>query len=98
MQKEKKNMNYSTSLNPNIQQRVTGPQLGNPNSQLKRNIPIQQLTLTQMDEKRTKGLCFNYDEKFHRGHICKSKLFVMLINEEVENNIDWDNTKRWCWS
>ena len=31
-----------------------------------------------MEERRRKGLCFNYDEKFQPGHHCKSaKLFLL---------------------
>ena len=32
----------------------------------------------QIEEKRKKGLCFNYDYKFQPGHQCKSaKLFLL---------------------
>lgn len=38
-----------------------------------------------MDQQRSKGLCFNFDDKFHRDHIRKSKLYAfMLINEDPE--------------
>ncbi|KAG5575914.1 hypothetical protein H5410_056048 [Solanum commersonii] len=42
------------------------------------------LTAAEMDEKRAKGLCFLYDEKYVRGHVCKAKkqLFLVELCEE----------------
>lgn len=38
-----------------------------------------------MDECHAKGFCFNCDENFHRGHICKAKLFsIVVVNEKTE--------------
>lgn len=55
----------------------------NSNNQNKSQIPIQRLTATQLEDRKRKGLCFNCDEKFHRGHAYKSKLFaLMVVNEE----------------
>ena len=40
--------------------------------------PLQRLSPAQMEERRRKGLCFNYDDKFQLGHQCKStKLFLL---------------------
>ena len=47
-------------------------------------IPIQRLTTTQMMEQREKGLCYNCDEKFHRGHRCKGQMFALLPLEDHE--------------
>lgn len=48
-----------------------------------------------MDERRVKGLCFNYDKNFHSGYACKSKLFSIVITneglEEMENQDEGDN-------
>lgn len=48
-----------------------------------------------------KGLCFNCDEKFHKGHIYKSKLFAfMLINNEsnaMANGALEDDLTREVW-
>ena len=41
-------------------------------------ILIRWLTTTQMMEQREKGICYNCDEKFHRGHRCKGKMFALL--------------------
>lgn len=39
-----------------------------------------------MDERKDKGLCFNYDEKFHEGHRCKAQLFsIVMMNEGNEH-------------
>ncbi|KAJ8766009.1 hypothetical protein K2173_020525 [Erythroxylum novogranatense] len=40
-----------------------------------------------MEERRKKGLCFNCDEKFVRGHQCK-KLFWIDLEEPIEEGID----------
>ena len=39
-----------------------------PNSN---KIPIKRLTPAQMDERRKRGLCYNYDEKWGVGHKCR---------------------------
>ena len=39
----------------------------------------------QMDERRAKGLCFNYDRKYSKGHKCgEKKLFYIDCEEEEE--------------
>lgn len=35
-----------------------------------------------MEARRAKGLCFNCDDKFSRGHRCKAKQFLLLLSEE----------------
>lgn len=48
---------------------------------------IQRLTPQQIQEKKDKGLCFNCDEKYFRGHKCASKCRTLLLieaNEEEE--------------
>lgn len=45
-----------------------------------------------MDERHAKGLYFNYDDKFYRSHVCKSKLFVIVMtNEKIEDLTEQDN-------
>lgn len=42
------------------------------------------ITPTNIQTKRSLGLCFKCDEKHTLGHICKNKMWnLMLINEEV---------------
>ena len=43
------------------------------------------LTPQQMDEKRSKGLCFNCDGKYSKGHKCgEKKLFYIDCEEDEE--------------
>jgi hypothetical protein len=35
-----------------------------------------------MEARRAKGLCFNCDEKFHRGHRCGPKQFLLLLCDD----------------
>ena len=44
------------------------------------------LTPQQMDERRTKGLCFNCDNKYSKEHKCgENKLFYIDREEEEAN-------------
>ena len=46
--------------------------------------PIR-LTPQQLEEKRAKGLCYNYDSKYTKGHKCaEKKLFYTDCEEEEE--------------
>ncbi|CAM8886860.1 unnamed protein product [Rhodiola kirilowii] len=45
-------------------------------------LPIKRLTPTEMVARREKGLCFNCDERFHPGYICKPKFLCLLMEEE----------------
>jgi hypothetical protein len=49
--------------------------------------PVKRLTQAEQEERRRLGLCYNYDEKFGRGHnrVCK-RLF--LLDCTVEEDID----------
>jgi hypothetical protein len=44
---------------------------------------IQQLSPTEMDERRRQGLCFNCNEKFSRGHnhVCQRLFFLDLADD-----------------
>ena len=43
------------------------------------------LTLQQLEEKRAKDLCYNYDSKYSKGHKCaEKKLFYIDCEEEEE--------------
>lgn len=41
-----------------------------------------------MANRREKGLCFNCDEKFTRGHRCSSKFFLLIADEEAAENVN----------
>jgi hypothetical protein len=34
-----------------------------------------------MKLRRDKGLCFNYNDRFHKGHRCKDKQFMLLLGD-----------------
>ncbi|PHT92728.1 hypothetical protein T459_00610 [Capsicum annuum] len=46
----------------------------------------RRLTSVEMNEKRAKGLCFFYDEKYTMGNVCKAKkqLYLIDVVEEEE--------------
>ena len=45
-------------------------------------IPLKHLTPAEMASRRERGLCFNCDEKFMRGHRCASRFFVLIADLE----------------
>jgi hypothetical protein len=50
---------------------------------------LTRLTPQQMDERREKGLCFNYDNKYSKGHKCgENKLFYIDYEEEEDQELD----------
>jgi len=66
------------------------PPLSPPNLTKSKNPPIRKLTLEEMQDRRSSGLCFNWDEKFIPGHRCR-KLFLIegiYAEEEGEKDID----------
>jgi hypothetical protein len=42
------------------------------------------LTPQQMDGRRTKRICFNYDNKYSKGHKCNEKKLFYIDYEEEE--------------
>jgi hypothetical protein len=47
------------------------------------------LTPQQMDERRAKGLCFNCDSKYNKGHKCsEKKLFYIDCEEEEDQELE----------
>ncbi|CAI8613226.1 unnamed protein product [Vicia faba] len=57
---------------------LLGP-AGNP---LPSSIPIFRLSPTEMQERRSRWICFNCDDKFSPGHRCQKKQFLLLLAEE----------------
>ncbi|XP_061375850.1 uncharacterized protein LOC133317958 [Gastrolobium bilobum] len=51
-------------------------------------IPIKRLSAAEMMEKRERGLCYYCDEKFHRNHVCKGNMLLMMIQEGEEEEKD----------
>ena len=51
--------------------------------------PPQRLTPQQLQERREKGLCFNCDSKYSKGHKCgEKKLFYIECDEEEQKEQD----------
>lgn len=73
-------------LLPTPNPRLTLPQPTPP----KPPIPIRHLSPAEMDARRAKGLCFNCDERFHRAHKCKTRQFMLLLNDEPEADQFYD--------
>lgn len=45
---------------------------------------LRSLTESKISEKRSRGLCYRCDEKWHRNHRCKTQINVILVDEVVE--------------
>ncbi|XP_026399008.1 uncharacterized protein LOC113294848 [Papaver somniferum] len=61
----------STSLNPQPLPKINAP------------ISLKRLTPKQVQARKSKSLCFNCDDYYRRGHICKKKYLCVLIGEET---------------
>jgi hypothetical protein len=53
-------------------------------------LPIRRLSLTQMQERRAQGLCYNCDEKYVMGHRCATGRYLLMILEP-ESKEETDN-------
>ena len=49
-------------------------------------VPFKRLSPTELALRREKGLCFNCDQKFSRGHKCTPSLFLFVTKEEDESH------------
>lgn len=49
---------------------------------------LKKLTSAEMVERRARGLCFNCDEIFTRGHVCKPSLFQIVLVNDGANQYD----------
>jgi hypothetical protein len=75
---ESKNMEMDIRrTNPNIYRENNAPSSKTPQP--------TRLTPQQLDERNAKGLCFNCDSKYSKGHKCgEKKLFYIDCEEEEE--------------
>lgn len=55
--------------------------------------PVRRLTQTEQLERRSKGLCFNCDEKFHTGHRCAKKQFLLLLMDDYDEELGSPETE-----
>lgn len=61
-------------------------------------LPSKRLSSQDFDEKRAKGLCFWYDEKFTKGHDCRKKrqLYFMQLPDEEEEESEYEDSQETC--
>lgn len=45
-------------------------------------VPLKRLSPIELASRRDRGLCFNYDEKFHHGHKWTSRVFLLITDED----------------
>ncbi|RZB69356.1 Anaphase-promoting complex subunit 10 [Glycine soja] len=43
---------------------------------------VKRLTSEELATHRERGLCFNCDERYHRGHQCSSRVFLLISEDE----------------
>jgi hypothetical protein len=81
---ESKNMAMATRrTNPNIYRENNAPSSKTPQP--------TRLTPQQLEERKEKGLCFNCDSKYSKGHKCgEKKLFYIECEEEEEQEPSQD--------
>ena len=58
------------------------PLLSTPQKTQNSTIPFKRLSPEELARRREKGLCFQCDEKFSRGHKCSSSLFLLIADDE----------------
>lgn len=51
-------------------------------------LPIKKFTVAEMVDRPEKGLCYSCDERYHRHHVCKAKILVMITREEIDDSFD----------
>lgn len=61
---------------------VKGSNEGKDNVSKSAPTGVKKLSYREMMDRRSKGLCFNCDEKFSSGHICKNKQVFLITTEE----------------
>lgn len=50
------------------------------------SVPIKRLSPAEMQERRSRGLCFNCDDKWVTGHRCKSHQFMILLTDDENHS------------
>jgi hypothetical protein len=73
------------SKNMAIATRRTNPNIYRENNAPSKTPQPTRLTPQQLEERKAKGLCFNCDIKYNKGHKCgEKKLFYIDCEEEEE--------------
>lgn len=45
---------------------------------------LRTLTEAQIQDKRSRGVCYRCDDRWFKGHVCKSQVNVILVDEEEQ--------------
>lgn len=53
---------------------------------------FRRLTEAKYQDKRSRGLCFRCDKKFHRGHECEQKSLQVLLLADEEDSFQMDDS------
>lgn len=64
-----------------------------PTPSVHHNPPIRRLTSQQLQERKSKGLCFNCDEKWTLGHTCQAKKLFLLQLIPMSDDYDLVQTE-----
>uniref|UniRef100_A0A2N9IXL2 Retrotransposon gag domain-containing protein n=1 Tax=Fagus sylvatica TaxID=28930 RepID=A0A2N9IXL2_FAGSY len=48
---------------------------------------IRRLSPSELQQRKDKGLCYNYNEKFHPGHRCKKLFFIEACYNEEDGDV-----------
>ena len=85
----------SPTLLPPLSTPPPSPPFRNPNSPISTALPPllpppnrptpttwKRLSPEEIASRRERGLCFNCEEKFHRGHRCASRIFLLISDED----------------
>jgi hypothetical protein len=82
---------FKVARNVEIKNMAMATRRTNPNIYRENNAPSSKapqptrLTPQQLEERKAKGLCFNCDSKYSKGHKCgEKKLFYINCEEEQE--------------
>ena len=51
--------------------------------------PVKRLTPEELTSRREHGLCFNYNEKYQRGHHCTSRVLLLIAKEDDPSCLLW---------
>lgn len=74
----------SSRQQPTLTPSSTTPLLPTPTRTNSSTVPFKRLTPEELAMRREKGLCFQCDEKYSRGHKCSSSLFLLIMEDNDE--------------
>lgn len=55
-------------------------------------LPVRRITTAERRDRLAKGLCFNCDAKYVRGHQFENKIFVLMVNKDDDSPDVGDNS------